>query len=283
MPVFTRARLYGAVIFCLFFTTGMVAGSLGNNYYCKGCATVMEQTWFTAMPLVDRARRGVEGGIQADVAVDIENEVVKNICGNQFNRFQITHPLRYNKAIRDSCSQITSKNADVVATGFYGTFPDAYELYLRIGEVCVAQMDLCDPPLEGTFANLDECSRCKIVINDMQGTLTKAKGSNEYLSAKHVWNMLENECQLLPSRYPKTTALELQETCEQLLEDYDSLIAESFKARDKQPGKMVCGSTGANMCSKKLPVNNQSWDHDYTSPWLLEGPPAVGNMHPYEL
>jgi hypothetical protein len=266
----------------VFFAVGTVNGSLGNNYYCKGCTTVMEETWSAAMPMVDSVRALPEAGTQLDVRVDFENKVVKHLCGNRYNKFQKNHPLAYNVRIQESCLQITSKNADVVAKGFYGTFPDAYELYLRIGEVCVAQMDLCDPPLEGTFANLDKCSRCKIVINDMEGILTKAKGSPEYLTSKHVWNMLENECQLLPSRYPKASAHGLQETCEQLLEDYDSLIAETFKSRDKQPGKRVCGSTGANMCPKEE-QSKEAWSHAYTSPWLLEGPPAVGNMFPYEL
>lgn len=275
--------MYSSVVCCLFLAIGSVTSSLGNNYYCKGCSTLMEETWSAAMPLVARARLGVEGGAQADVTVDIETQVVKHICGSRFsNRYQKNHPLTYTVPIRDSCSRITSKNADVVAQGFYGTFPDAYELYLRIAEVCVARMDLCDPPLEGTFANLNECSRCKIVINDMEGMLTKAKGSAKYLTSRHVWDMLENECQMLPSRYPKASALGLQETCEQLLEDYDSFIAETFKAGDKHPGKKVCGSTGTNMCPTKL-GEEQKWDHDYTSPWLLEGPPVVGNMYPYEL
>jgi len=286
MYVFTRAGLCSAVccsaVCCLFFTAVTVDGSLGDNYYCKGCATVMEQTWSAAMPLVARASTGVEGGVRTDINVDIEKQVVKHLCGNHFNRFQKNHPLAYNAPIRESCSQITSKNADVIARGFYGTFPDAYELYTRIAEVCVAQMDLCDPPLEDTFANLDECSRCKIVINDMEGMLTKAKGSTEYLTSKHVWNMIENECHVLPSRYPKASALGLQETCEKLLEDHDSLIAEAFKARDRQPGKTVCGSTGTNMCPKKK-SGEHTWDHAYTSPWLLEGPALVGNMFPYEL
>ena len=271
------------VVCCLFLTTGIVAGSLGNNYYCKGCSTVMEDTWSAAQPLVARARLGVGNGLQANITVDIEKQVVKPLCGeHRFNRYQKTHPLAYSVPIRESCSQITSKNADVVAQGFYGTFPDPYELYLRVAEVCAARMDLCDPPLEGTFANLDECSRCKIVINDMQGVLTKAKGSAKYLTSRHVWNMLESECQMIPSRYPKAPALELQETCEQLLEDHDSFIAETFTKKDTQPGRRVCGSTGTNMCQTK-PGVEQKWDHAYTSPWLLEGPPAVGNMKPYEL
>ena len=70
------------------------------------------------------------------------------------------------------------------------------------------------------------------------------------------------------------------------LEGYDITqaknIAEAFKARDRQPGKTVCGSTGTNMCPKKK-SGEQTWNHAYTSPWLLEGPPLVGNMFPYEL
>jgi hypothetical protein len=53
-----------SAVCCLFFTAVTVDGSLGDNYYCKGCATVMEQTWSAAMPLVARASTGVEGGVR---------------------------------------------------------------------------------------------------------------------------------------------------------------------------------------------------------------------------
>jgi hypothetical protein len=50
------------------------------------------------------------------------------------------------------------------------------------------------------------------------------------MSKKHVWQVMEELCHQVDMRHPHTIARTMQETCEQLLEEYESEIAGKFLA-----------------------------------------------------
>lgn len=242
-----------------------VAASNANNYFCKGCATVMEHVWRNAEPMIQRISSKVTAGSAANATVDIKGLVVDGICkesiladgfdtSNLGGRFSESHHLAYVSTIRDACTQMVDKNAQVIAGAFSGNFPDLADLYTTMYDTCVTQQDLCNAPEEDVandeISGLDKCESCKSVVGDTVGVLTRSKGSADYLSRKHVWSVLEEECSFIVSRFPKRIGLRLQEACQDLLQDYDEDIVDVLSSADSNPVRTICGKQTARMCRK---------------------------------
>lgn len=241
------------------------AASNANNYFCRGCATTMEHVWRGAEPMVARISSRMTAGAQANASLDIKGLVVDRICteavlqdgfgtSNLGARFEKDHRLRYVGTIRDACTQMVDKNADVISGAFAGNFPDVAGLYDATYATCVTQQDLCDGPEEeeeeAAVAELDQCEGCKSVVADIAGVLTRSKGAPEYLSRKHVWAVLEEECTFIVARFPKRLGLRLQESCQDLLQDYDEDMVDVFASADPNPTRTICGKQTARMCRK---------------------------------
>ena len=149
------------------------------------------------------------------------------------------------------------KNADVISEAFAGNFPIVAGLYDATYATCVTRQDLCDgldaeddETEEAAVSDLDKCEGCKSVVADIAGVLTRSKGAPGYLSRKHVWAVLEEECTFIVARFPKRLGLRLQESCQDLLQDYDEDMVDVFSSADPNPGRTICGKQTARMCRK---------------------------------
>ena len=158
-------------------TTTFSQSSNANNYFCRGCATVVEHTWQQTLPLVMKFKRSQIAGTSANTALDIEHGVVKQLCGKAsrtLNRFHPSHELKYTTVIQDSCTQLVDVNARVLSSGIAGTFPELSQLYSRTMEICSESMNLCDAPtptqLEA-YRTANPCDVCQMVVDDIQGTV----------------------------------------------------------------------------------------------------------------
>ena len=178
--------------------------SNAQNYFCRGCAAVVETTWQRTLPIIQKFSASQVAGSTQSAKFDIEGKFVQTLCGvgtDGLSMFSDKHPLRYISDMRDTCKQIIEKNSKVISTGLAGTFPELSHLYDRVKEICVDTMDLCDPPVEAPFvsgsAGLNQCDYCKMVVDDMKDVLTRSKFSPNYLSKKHVWNHFDEGCSML--------------------------------------------------------------------------------------
>ena len=110
-------------------------------------------------------------------------------------------------------------------------------MYARIKQVCVDKMDLCEEK-EGLYESFGQkkkrsgriavprCDKCLAVVQNIKDILTRKKGSKGYLRPKHVWQVLENICTQILYHHPPHFHMELQEACENLLEEHDEDIAD---------------------------------------------------------
>ena len=242
-----------------------VPASNAGNYFCRGCATTMEHVWRGAEPMVSRISSRITAGKKSEATLDIKGLVVEGICSeavlqdgfgtsNLGARFEDSHRLRYVETIRDACKQMVDKNAGVISGAFGGNFPDLAGLYDATYKTCVTQQDLCDGEKEEVeeegAIELDKCEGCKSVVADIAGVLTRSKGAPDYLSRKHVWGVLEEECTFIVSRFPRRLGLRLQESCQDLLQDYDEDMVDVFSSADPNPARTICGKQTARMCRK---------------------------------
>lgn len=214
-----------------------------NGYFCKGCAVVMEHTFHGLVEKMDVLQQGVTAGVEKEVKINIKEEIIEPLCEKPI--FQ-----SYTEEIKDACKQIVSKNSRVVDAAFKGFRHDYTELYKRTKEVCVDKMNLCsgDAPEIGVD---DNCQICLGVVQDMQAVLTRKKGSKEYLTRKHIWNVIESQCQDILLRFDGRLGRKMQSMCEDLLDDYEDSIADAFFSGEKNPGKYICGKAGAHYCKKR--------------------------------
>ena len=265
--------------------------SNADNYFCRACATLFEESWHASEPIVAKLRANLAAGHAKNVTVDLKGRVVQKICDQ--GRFRPTDRLAYTDRIRDGCAKIVEQNDWVVAEGLSGKeFPDLADLYPRTYWACVEKMDLCDPvplkahafdpvlfedKLPGT-SKLDECERCKAVVADIIGVLSRSKGSPKYRTREHVWSVLEDECVHIVSRFPKHVGLRLQSTCENLLEDYEDELVGFFAGQDGDPFEAICGDPGklgTRMCRRG--VENRPFTKFVRSPYHKD------STHTFEL
>ena len=158
-----------ALFLCLLFsllTLPFVNAANANNYFCRGCATVIEHTWQNTLPIIQSFSASKTAGSTANTTFDIQNLVVKKLCTTSSTKFHVKSSLRYTEEIRDTCAQMVNTNPSIVSGSISGTFPELSKLYERTENVCMNQMDLCSAPsmeqLEA-FKNVNECEMCQII------------------------------------------------------------------------------------------------------------------------
>ena len=243
-----------ALFLCLLFsllTLPFVNAANANNYFCRGCATVIEHTWQNTLPIIQSFSASKTAGSTANTTFDIQNLVVKKLCTTSSTKFHVKSSLRYTEEIRDTCAQMVNTNPSIVSGSISGTFPELSKLYERTESVCMNQMDLCSAPsmeqLEA-FKNVNECEMCQIIVDDMTDTLTRCKGSNMYLTKTHVWGHIDDGCSMIQARYPPSISGALQTACDNLFEDYEEEIADAFTSKVDNPAKIICGKMGKGVC-----------------------------------
>ena len=121
------------LIFLLLSNAPTIFASNSNNYFCRGCAVIVEQTWQGTMPILSKFQQSQVAGSSTNKTVDIENLVVRTLCGpkgKREQRFYPKHDLAYTKEIRDTCNQVIDRNAAVISQGIAGTFPPLSKLYV---------------------------------------------------------------------------------------------------------------------------------------------------------
>tara|TARA_B100000795_G_C22681722_1_gene392015 strand:- start:88 stop:810 length:723 start_codon:yes stop_codon:yes gene_type:complete len=216
----------------------------------------MEQTWINTLPIIKRFQSSQTAGTSSNATIDIENKVVRQLCGannHEQSRFHSKHKLHYTEEIQDTCTQLIDKNAKVISQELKGTFPSLSNLYQRTKDLCVTKLDLCDVPNENMFESNkhSKCDLCKMVVDDFTDTYTRSKGSTMYLSKTHVWGHFDDACTMIQARYPKSISSRMIDMCENLLDEYEEDIADVFLKRQKNPAKQICGKKGMNVCKNQ--------------------------------
>ena len=260
----TATAIFLFVFAILFGTTTFIKGAEAANaggYFCRGCATLMEHVYTDTEEWIDRIKVGTTAGVTKSLNLDIAGKIVKPMCEKPFYK-------DYTEEIQDACKQITEKNAHVVSESFAGdNAASAENMYARIKQVCVDKMDLCEEK-EGLYESFGQkkkrggriavprCDKCLAVVQNIKDILTRKKGSQGYLRPKHVWHVLENICTQILYHHPPHFHMELQEACENLLEEHDEDIADVFinigLGEKNEPGKIICGKSMNAACSKRM-------------------------------
>merc|ERR1711991_592532 len=122
-------------------------------------------------------------------------------------------------------------------------------------------MNLCDDD-EVDVDPKDKCELCLTVVQDIKNVLTRKKAADVYMTRKHVWAVMEDECQHIVFRFQGKTGRRLQSMCEELMDDYEEEIAEALLDGNNL-GKKICGKQAANKCRKR----KGNWEGK-SSPWM---------------
>ena len=240
----------------LSFPTTFVASTKSNagGYFCKGCAVVMEHTFLQIVEKMEFLEANTRAGEAKEVTMDFEEEIINSLCDS--NLF-----LDYTREIKDACKQIVDKNSKLVANAFTKPKTDYTYLYDLIQDVCGEdKMNLCDDDEEEVNYK-DKCELCLTVVSDIKNVLTRKKAADVYMTRKHVWAVLEDECQHIVFRFKGVLGRRLQNMCESLMDDYEEEMAEAL-LDGNHLGKKICGKSGANICKKR----KGAWEGK-NSPW----------------
>ena len=229
---------------CMCLLSQLVASkSNAGGYFCKGCAVVMEHTFLQVIEKMQFMEANTPAGEEKEVRVDFEEEIVKPLCTSALF-------LDYTREIKDACKQIVDKNSRVVANAFSKPKSDYSFLYDKIQMVCGEdRMNLCD--MDEVQVDLtSKCDMCLTIVQDIKNVLTRKKAADVYMTRKHIWSVLEDECQHIVFRFQGKVGRRLQSMCENLMDDHDEEMAEAF-LEGNNLGKNICGKNGANFCRKR--------------------------------
>ncbi len=242
-------------VFMLLLPKVSVAKSNADGYFCKGCAVVMEHTFLQVVEKLQFMEANTPAGEQKEVKMHFDKEIIEPLCDS--NVF-----ADYTREIKDACKQIVDKNSNVVATAFVNAKSNYNYLYNKIQDICgEKKMNLCDDD-EVDIDYEDKCELCLSVVQDIKHVLTRKKAADVYMTRKHVWAVMEDECQHIVFRFKGKIGRRLQNMCEELMDDYEEEIAEALLDGNKL-GKKICGKQGANKCRKR----KGNWEGK-SSPWM---------------
>ena len=181
----------------------------------------MEHTFLQVIEKMQFMEANTPAGEEKEVRVDFEEEIVKPLCNSALF-------LDYTREIKDACKQIVDKNSRIVANAFSKPKSDYSFLYDKIQMVCGEdRMNLCDND-EVQVDLTSKCDMCLTIVQDIKNVLTRKKAADVYMTRKHIWSVLEDECQHIVFRFQGKVGRRLQNMCENLMDDHDEEMAEAF-------------------------------------------------------
>jgi len=265
-----------------FFEDWLYAGA---GAPCDACKTMMEKMQNRAFVIMEEAilsdradAKDYQGFKGHQINITAEHKAqLRDVCNsNEFDD--------HSRYIVNFCRTVMSEDRSkfIIATLTDGTFgPDA--MLRRKQSVCNSMLRVC-PENRDSNPNPTKCQACTETFMDLEYLVRRDRLdlSRSGLGVKKVWNekdplvtfrsrrhitdKLGELCETTIERHPTGRAADIQETCEDIISDYESEIVDTFS------GSKVLGYGGATW---KICV-------DLTSSCSAEEFPDV-NAHSYHL
>lgn len=222
---------------------------------------------------------------------DMESALLQSLCKGAAY-------LPYADHIKKGCADLLNANGTHILRVFSGGKLRAEDTVNRKHTICAEMMQVC--PVVKPPKKVSKCRACAEAMQDLHFLLRRsinllwskttdgpnghsspalrdAKGIQHRFSRKHIIIEIQELCYDMENRHPPAVAAEVQEVCEQLVEDYQEDIVKYFAPYQQgsaighqhpNPARAVCVES-AKMCKPnqfdKFYESLSSYVYNFTS------------------
>jgi len=236
----------------------------GAGFQCDACKFMLEEAHRRVLGIAhekirDRQTKGANfaGGAGHQISMNDEmKEQIAGVCGTQ-------QYAQANHQARKFCEQtMTGRHKQAIMSTFtQGSF--GYEdLLSRQHAVCGQPILKVCPPKPTLGAGISDCRACAEAFQDFDRQLqadrrdidvgslgvksykTATEADKKFRGKHHVWQRAQDLCSSVSQRHTAKAASVIQESCEEILEEYESHVVRAFV----ESGPKHIGASAEEVC-----------------------------------